>query len=290
MKRVINISAVNIKFVKSSMHKPHNYVKLLKYVSQNHFIGKIRKHSIGMLGELNTITNANGVCISGMIYRFTDIDDTCPWFNTKTNQLILDDKGEPIPLVDKNNKPNTETTRFVFFSNGHRFLFDNKIIAPRSLQKLLDSIFSINEVRKMFGNIEVEVETSQDKVKEIVKIKNKRSLFLEFTVPNPDDLSAEKAKVAKRIEMLNLRKYNELYVSDDSIKLDDEAKAKIDIASSNGKIIVKTLGKDGKIHTMSTDEYPLDEKTYYDGKKTSNYFNAFMSKSEEIWKILKKRG
>jgi len=297
MRRVINLSALNIKFDDTDLHDPANYKRLFELINDNKIIEQYKRVTLGTIKIIKHSDVLKENYLRGEFMRCTDINDACAWFDTEKYDVIVDEDGNPIPQVSKNIKPNSEFGSFIFYPDGHRFLFDSKmkpsnsLISASSVKKLLDAVFSNELVLSEFGNITVEIETNIDTVQTILNMPHKKMLHIDFTLPNPDHLEDISARIVERAKYMNAQEYKEEYKSGDSndLILDDEAKAKIGIASSNGFATLKYIGSDGKMDTISTKDYPLEEKIVYDDNKT-NYMSVFAHQTHRILKQLIKRG
>lgn len=291
MRRVIHVGALNIKFENTANHNAEQYEALFNFISANKMIGAFRKPSSGLVKVSNKETFNSQDCIFGQIIRFTDISEGSQWFSLDLNDIVRDEEGNPAQLISSDFKPNTEDTYFVFFPDGHRLFYDSKKIHPNSLKKFFDSLFEKTDVRGKFGRVYTEVETDLDTVTKIIQAPNKQKLYIEFTLPNPEYLNEEKKSIIDRANRMNTKKYKEEYRTGQPyvLELDDEAKAKIDIASSNGFAYVKTIGGNGKSKMVSTKDYPLKETAIYFDDEQS-FFETLVRKSFEIWQKLIRRG
>lgn len=297
MRRVIHMAALNVKFENHDFHKPENYVELFNLLHNNRITGKYKRITLGGLKVLGIREHDGEDFIYGEYLRCTDIDTTCSWYDIDEHKQILDEEGNPIQQVENNKKPNYESSVFIFIPNGHRFFYDkkmfptNSILSPNSMKKLLEVLFSNSIVEEKFGTIQVEVETDEDTIDKIINAPRKKTLFVEFTIPNGDHLSDLSKKVLDRAKSMNLASYNEAYksIADRELLIDDEAKAKIQIAASNGHVTLKSYDNHGKIAVISTKDYPLETTIEYDENRSTHH-NELVNGAFGFFRRLIKRG
>jgi len=229
--------------------------------------GKIRGSDWGMIGTLresNDSVDKKYKVIFGTIYRFLNIDPRGDWLDLKRRKPINADEDDSVPPVPDNLKPNLKQIFYMFYPEYHRLFFEYKFITPKGLRDLLSSLFAEEKIFSEFGKVDIEIESTKEAIKRILKIPRITKLSIDFSFPNPDDLSDSDEKVLKRFQKQNIRKYNQVSTTthEDGIKPDEETQALMNIARSNGK--VTAVGYDsGERIVRSTIDHPLTEQIEY---------------------------
>lgn len=114
-----------------------------------------------------------------------------------------------------------------------------------------------------------------------------RRIYIAFTKPNDDDLGSAERQWIERIDKWRVRKVQQNMTSTDKdgIAPDDEIKAFMNIARSNGKVLAKGYENEQKV-LISTEDHPyIEMKTYNPSLETESSVMARIS--EQMIKKIK---
>jgi hypothetical protein len=255
----LEVAAINI-----TTELPHTRARYQKLF---HMLRDIRPWSIGQIGRHERITIAffgeDALSISGSFVRYTRIEKNAPWWDEEKRKTLLDEEGRPQPQVRDGVGANSRHINFHFLLDEHLLIFDTREISPKQLARGLAQMVSRDKFVKEFGQINITVEPNKDVLAKLLTLPRKRTIKIMLSLPNgPDALETIGGRIKSRYEHMNLARVEERYVgqSEGEIVPDDELKATMGLAASNGYTEVEYIGERGKLEKMSTQEYPLRER------------------------------
>lgn len=267
---------INIKT--QPQHSPKLYSDLFLYAFNNGLEGKIRGSERLMLSG---VTKYEDNSLTGLICRFTNIEEKSRWFDKIEKKPVEDNNTPHIPT---NMKPNLRENRFVFDLKKH-YMFVNTALSPYSIATGLIDLFDKQEIEDKFGSVDVVVLKDRDSIQQIISLPMKRSLQIKITIPNPDDLEEAAIELEERLRGANVRKYqvSQTAMPGEALGLTEEMKTLLQLSITDGQ--AKAVGiRDGKRVSVSTSDYPLEEYTTYDPNTTTetsalyNVKNAYFEK------------
>lgn len=284
-KRTINLAVLNIK---TQPHTTEKYLELFETTFKLRQPGKIRGDDWGMIGTLYNSRDESGPGILfGEIYKFLNIDPRGEWLDLNQGIPINADEEDAIPPVPEHMKPNLRKIEFIFYPDLHRLCFETKFISPGSLRKLMNILLSHPFIMDRFGEVDISLETTREAIQMILQIPRLTQLDIDVTLPNDDVLSDLSEKIYDRLKNQNVRRIDQTVTStdDEGIKPDEETKAFMDIARSNGRVRAK--GYEGKeIIERSTEDHPLRKKYYYN-PEIQTKLQAMLMASSALLKNIK---
>ncbi len=193
----IRVNSLNIK---THPHSPKKYLDLFFSAFEYGTLVKIWGFEWGCLGGLSPISEDMPIDgIVGVIFRFLNIDPREEWVDVKTRMAVELDESSSEWFVPENLKPNLRKIPFVFFPKKHRILFDAESLPSRLARGFFLKIFSTRNMYKEFGDVEVIIESSMDKIQEIINMPAKTKLEISISVPNQDDVGDCAQKVIDRM-------------------------------------------------------------------------------------------
>ena len=203
--------------------------------------------------------------VHGTIYKFLNIDPSAPWLdlNERKTKKYDEESGEILPVA-AHMKPNCMEFGYIFYPEEHRFFFECNKMSPGSMRNLLSALFSNTKIAKEFGEVDIDIESTKEAINRILSIPKMTRLEIIFRRQNDDLLEGAREKVAKRLERQGIRRLNQVATTtdDEGIKPDEETKALMDLARSNGKVI--GIGYDGEQKMVRSTEYhPLKDSEMY---------------------------
>jgi hypothetical protein len=228
--------------------------------------------------------------LAGEFYRFLQIDPKKAWLDLRSREVIVDDRGKPIPQVDNYRKPNTREVAFVFNLKHHRLFYDAKAITPGNMKRLLDGLFKEPNIIKKYGTVDVEIESSREVIERILKIPSLTKLEISFTRPNGDDVSEQRARFLDRLEKQGIRRIEQVATSPktEGIKPDIETIALMDLAVSNGKVNAVGYAGEERVEESTVPHPLIIRENYVEEEKSllqalaeqGEYFiNRFLGRS-----------
>ena len=274
--RVLKVGVLNIK---TQPHSPEKYTNLFMKTHSISIPGKIRGSDWGMIGTLRETKKSRNneyKIVFGTIYRFLNIDPRGDWLDLKKRKPINAEEEGSVPLVPDYLKPNLKQIFYMFYPEHHRLFFERKAITPKGMRSLLLGLFAVDEVYQEFGKVDIEIESTKEAIKKILSIPRITKLAIDFSFPNPDDLSEATQKVLKRFKKQNIRRHKQVSTTthDDGIQPDDETKSLMDVARSNGKVTATGYDGDMKI-IRSTVDHPYVSQAEYD-PESETLFDAML--------------
>lgn len=255
----LEVAAINI-----TTELPHTRER---YQQLFYMLRDLRPWVIGGIGRHERITIAffgeDALSISGSFVRYTRIERDSPWWDEENRKVLIDDAGRPEPQVREGVGANSRHIYFHFLLDEHLLIFDTREISPRQLVRGLAQMVTRDEFVKEFGQVDITAEPNKDVLAQLLALPRKKTIKIMLSLPNgPDALETIGGRFKARLERMNLAKLEERYVgqSEGEIIPDDELKATMGLAASNGYTEVEYIGERGKLEKMSTKEYPLRER------------------------------
>lgn len=218
-----------------------------------------------MIGKISPSDERDPLAgFEGLIYRFTRIDMSKPWFNldqgTEADQATVSREVRiPAHLC-----PNLATFHYRFFPVGHRLVFETKneagdTISPRYVETLLATLAAQPEIATSFQNVDVTVEQDQEQIAQIVEAHALSHLEIMVKRPNPDDNSdADEREIFGEMQSEGVRKktVSLTAISHGAITPNEKTKRMARVASSNGKVNATAKTSDGKKQKLSSEAHP----------------------------------
>lgn len=129
---------------------------------------------------------------------------------------------------------------------------EGDIISPSSVGSAFSAVLA-QVSSELDVDLSVVVLPEFGTVERIYRLDVISSLEIDFSIPNPgDDLSKEKKKLIDRLRDRGIKRQNTRYMKSgqaETISLDDELRAEIEVGAENGHVIAK-----GKLHDGSSEE------------------------------------
>jgi|GEM_PF-2805984 hypothetical protein len=255
----LEVAAINI-----TTELPHTRER---YQQLFYMLRDIRPWAIGKIGRHERITFAffgeDALSISGSLVRYTRIERNAPWWDEENRKALIDADGRPEPQVRDGVGANSRYIPFHFLLDEHLLIFDTREISPNQLARGLAEMVTRDDFVKAFGQVNITVEPNQDALPQLLALPRKRTIKIMLSLPNgPDALETIGGRIKSRYERMNLARVEERYVgqSGGEIVPDDDLKATMGLAASNGYAEVEYIGEKGRLESMSTKEYPLRER------------------------------
>lgn len=284
--KTIKVAALNIK---THPHSPGKYTELFQDSFNIKAVGKIRGADWGIIGSLHHGKNIEGKPIRyGMIYRYLNIDPNAPWLDFKSLSPIDEADPQKPPIIPEHLKPNLKMIPYIFYPNMHRFFFTCKSISPEGMRILMSDLFKNDSALKKYGQVDISVESTHEAIEKILMIPRLTQLYIAFSRPNDDDLGSIGNRIIERIERQRIGKIEQTLKSSDKdgIAADDETKAFMNIAKSNGKIWAKGYDDQQRVE-ISTVDHPFIGMNSYDPKIETEY-SALLATSDQMLGEIKK--
>lgn len=282
---------IGILNIKTHPHEPQKYANLFNDLFKIEEPVKIHGTVWGVPRYINVITTDKPEeGLMGTFYKFTQINPSDPWLDLKKRETILNAEGEAIPQVDSSKKPNAKEIEFAFYPDGHLFFFNHKMMSPGYAQKMIQNLCGRQEIKRVYGTVDVEIVSSSEAIEKILKIPSLTKLNITFSRPNADVLSGRKRKLLEKMENEKVRRLNQEMISEkgEGIIPDDDTKALMDLATTNGRVFA--VGYDGETRVEeSTDPYPEVIRETYDPEKTT-FLRALVNCSSEALSRFVARG
>ena len=146
-KKTFSLAALNI-----VMPVPHNrdrYISLFKKAFQSKARIKIRGDYYGLIGTYNEETLNGDPIISGVIYKFMNLNTKDDWFNTSENRPALEDDLNEVNVPD-HLKPHLRIFEYIFIPSQHYLLFVSQYANARFSPNLAQNFFT-----KLFSSIDI---------------------------------------------------------------------------------------------------------------------------------------
>ena len=278
--RVAYISGINI--ASAPPHSPQKYLNIFEYLGS----GDI--NAIGSFGnERLTLSTQSieGDIISGTFIRYTYIDPNSPWWDSQERKILVDEEGKPIPQVRYGIGPNTKPIYFSFDINRHILLVDLHNISINQMVRALGSIFSSDNFKSVFGEINSTIIPSSDAIEKVLSLRTIKRIKMSLTIPNADVASLSEEEIYARMNGMNAGKIEHEYVcqTDKSLEPDDELKLILNVASRNGYVSSSGRNERDKKESRSTKAYPKRERETYPA--SVNRFDAIKSIAKALFRL-----
>lgn len=262
------VGAINVT-VKN--HTPERYLELFKDVYKLRKSAKISGDQYGLLANMFKLdkNQKEPGPITGDIFRYTDINRNAQWFNTSTNDFASEDEVGEVSIPD-NLKPNSARFSYIFFPQQHLFFYegyyDGNSFGPSNAERFVQHLLNIPEIVEKYGEVNVTHVPDHDKVSDALKLKHKEKIELLVKRPNPDNHAKAEKKVMQRMGAMNVESFSQTYkaVQGESIDLDKDLETMAHISAKNGSFKIKGKDETFKPVSYSTENYPLQDKNYYD--------------------------
>lgn len=265
--RQLVFGAINI-----TLPQPHTadrYVKLFKKAFSEKKTARLQGDWVALLGGVAVEDGADGDhLVRGEFYKYISLDVTRDWYNVAKGKPADAHDLEAINIPDEL-KPHFQILSFVFFPKRHRLVLitrDGKdSLSVRQAAAVLAKIFQSPTILAEFGRVDVVVEPSRETLETIFGMSRLRSLVIEVTPPNPDDLEDYERELFEDMNVQRAGSYRVAMQEADGRGLapGESARRLANIAQSNGKV-TGIGGTRGKTKTLSTTDHPLVEKAGFD--------------------------
>lgn len=282
--RSMVVGLVNIKL---HPHSPEKYERLIQSTFKIRSIGKIRGAEWGMIGSVNENNyDRNSPFLYGTIYKFLNIDPKAPWLDIKELNPLNTEDEKAFPLIPEELKPNLKFVSYVFYPKIHRIFFDTKIISASNMKTLLESMFKAEPIIRNFGSVDVCVESTKEAIEKIIAIPRLTKLDILYTKPNDDEFGSIEKKFLNRFDSLRIKRFEQTSTSMDyeSIQIDDETKALMNIARNNGKVLAHGYDAEKRV-LLSTEQHPMTEPVSYNPDK-EGIFDVLAHSAMRLFKRL----
>ncbi|NJB68770.1 hypothetical protein GGQ74_002443 [Desulfobaculum xiamenense] len=244
-------------------HSPERYLELFKDAFNLKLPIKYRGPEYLLLGRHWDIENEQPLTgIHGVLFKYIDLDLAGAWLDLTLIEPIKSEDGSPIIPIPEDLKPNCQATPFVFLPDGHRLFFftfhEQKRFSPALIAKSLSALFNNKSLVEKYGEVSVTAESSDETITQILNIPNLTKLSISVTLPNSDDLSKKKEAALARIKRQNAKRAIQEYSGNkhDGLRPDDETRALMELAKSNGYIKAEGYREQIKV-TESTSKHPV---------------------------------
>lgn len=265
--RTMFVSGIN---VVTHPHSPLRYVDLFRAATAMRQPVQIRGAQHIMLGELRPLErNDPSAGLFGRVYRFDHIDPDLPWFNLQRHQEATEEEMAAIAIPD-NLVPNLVLFDFVFYPKGHALYFvskwDRHSLSPRSMLKLLDSVFSSPALFRRFGQVDLTIMPDRQTLARIMKLHRLAKLTIDVKRPNPDDNADDDEEVFDRMKNQGARRIVQVMTAEsgESIKPDEETTQLARVAARNGRVLAVGYKANGQKVEEATVDSPWREAVAYD--------------------------
>jgi Domain of unknown function (DUF4747) len=267
--RSFQVSALN---VVTHPHSPRGYVDLFKAIMHQRRPISIRGAQHMMLGELKPLDREDLESgLFGRIYRFDHIDPELPWFNVARHKQATEEEMAKI-AIPENLVPNLALFDFVFFPKGHMLYFVSQMerysLSPRSLVKMLGSLFFTNEILQKFGEVDITIIPDKRSLQQIFQMPRLTKLLIDVKRPNPDDNESDDEVVFERLARQGARRIRQEMTAEqgETILPDNETKILAGVAARNGKVSAVGYDHSGVRVEESTINMPWNQAVTYDPK------------------------
>lgn len=252
---------------------------------------KLKGDWVGRLGTLRIDQDSDGAqIIRGELYKYIQLDSTRDWFNVQKGKPAEQRELESIQIPD-HLKPHFQYVPFVFYPNGHRLILVTRdgrdVISTGQAVLILEAAFSVPEIVRIFGRMELVVEPARDTLERILSMPRLRTLEIFVTPPNPDDLEEFEQGLFKEMDAQRASAYHLILneVSGQGLAPNDRTRKIAQVAQSNGKVS-GIGGSRGKTDRLSTTEHPFIAKAQYDPDVEARG-NVLLNKAKEIFRQLR---
>lgn len=259
--------------IKTHPHSPQKYHDLFNDIFRHGRSVRIKGDIWGAIGSLTSLDSTQSLeGLYGVIYRFTKIDNSKPWYDEKKRvEVDAGEEGEFVPDLG-NMQPNSKRSVFIFYPKQHRLVFEANNFSSNSARQLFAGLFSLEKIFEKYGDVEVVVESSSDTIKRILRIPSITKLEIDFTLPNPDEIGDDiRERLQERMRNENCKRLIEIKRAskDEGLSPDEETVALMNLAKSNGWVAAEGYDADSKKVEESTYDHPLQDSIEYSPELTS---------------------
>lgn len=250
-------------------HSPEGYIALFKEAFSAKPPVKEKYHGkefISLVLSANEVPLQGEHVLHGLVYRYTRISDT-PWYDATLGEPL--EEGMTPAIDTSRHYPNLSLFDFVFEADGHRLFLVSKhkqqIISANLFANALKNLLNRSFLIQKYGPVDVSVETDAKSLEAIQNMDRLEKLCIRVTLPNDDDISSKKSIFVSRMRKQGARRLDEIFKAErgESLKPDEETKAHMELALSNG--FVMASGKEnGKKIIKKSSEYPIELTGMYD--------------------------
>jgi len=279
-RRKTEAGAINIRIHPHPSH--HYYTNLLSDAVnlKKYFRSRGDQHLlISYLGKPKNV--GNQIEIRGIIARFTEIDDSQPWFNTITNDEAR--KNDILSIsIPPNLKPNYQPFSFVFFPKKHLLVFEKHTakssISHGVVKGFFSRLFDSEEIKNKYGEVNVDVISDMRGLDEIWAINKLKHLDILIKRPNPDDFSEAERLILEKLESQRVNKVEQRLtaINGESIEASEETRTLAKVAVNNGYVHGDGKNAEGEAVDLKTTNFPKTERLYYDHSDEVGPLQAFM--------------
>ena len=140
-------------------------------------------------------------------------------------------------------------------------------MTPRNAESLFKRLFSAKSLVDTFGEVDVTIIPHKDVLDSILTSDSIKSVRIIVNKPNPDRGAQAERQFMARLDRMNVRKVDSLYVAEkaDHIIPDDELRTDARVASRNGRVDA-VLVYNGRSIDVSTVDTPFEYVHEYDNR------------------------
>lgn len=268
----LEISVLNI-----AMHNHDkgelSYENLFQTLNNDDVEAQLDETHAACIGELN-VSKQYGEqrYFLGQIYKYAKIDPERDCLNTKTKKVATDEEKKAL-IMPKHLRPHFVKIPFVFIPKGHRLYIQtkhkNNLFGITRAKKLFELLIQNEKIFQKFGDIEVTIQPDSAEVEKLINRKDIDKLIVDIVRPNPDDIGCVEQDILEKMRKRNLKKQRNEYIStkEENLVLDEDLKAEIKIAASNGKVVAEGVNVENEKWKISTEETNLVIKTSYEADR-----------------------
>jgi len=282
--KMLEFGALNIKM--PAPHSPERYVEMLNAAFALKNTVPLQGDWVALLGSVRVDEQDNDpLIVRGEFYKYIDLNAARDWFNVEKGKPAEKGDLDRINIPDEL-KPHFQFISFAFVARKHRLVLITKdgkdSMSSRQAAAVLSKLFKAPQLIALYGQIEVIVEPSRETLDAILGMDRLRSLIIEVTPPNPDDLEEYEKELFERMNAQRASSYRlELTEADNrGLAPDASIRALATVAQSNGHV-TGVGGIRGKTKTVSTVDHPLSDKAIHIPEAETRG-NLLLRKAREI--------
>lgn len=267
----LRVAALNI-----SVH-PHDgnqYIRLLRRAVRMRAGANYYGSRVGRFASCR-IYSGNSV-FYGTFALYTDIDPAAPWFNIDDGQEASDEEAGLI-VIPRNLRPEFKSVPYVFFRDHHKLFYSTADLSARSAEKLVGGVLTNPRVRGRLDQVSVNLEQDTERLEEMLRLEDIRSITIQIDRPNPDDFGDLEERVVERLKSNNAKRLTEALSADrgESLTPDDETRQLGEIACSNGEVILEGYNENGIKVRRHSKQSPVEMTSKFDPEKTAEVDEIF---------------
>ncbi len=267
--KTYKLGAINISIEK---HHANSYKDLFEEIFSKKLEIKLRGSSYA---EPKSYKQDDGVLI-GSIFKYVNIDPNKPWLDKNQGKEIVDEEGNPIPQTEPNLSPNCTEVHFIFNLKHHRLIFISDEISPNTINDFFNKTFERLGISMQVSST---IEQSMEQLEDILNIPYLRRLDIFVNIPNPDDYDGLDHQLEARLKRINASSVEETYRSkNDNLKPDEETKAMMKLATSNGSVYATGTDENFEKINLSTEDKPMLFNITYN-HESETFWDKFKSGS-----------